>query len=188
MLSLQPASACITPVYRYALENWPADPYRVSVLYRGSLGPEGERLVERLRSASELANIYVETVDLSGNPGNPPTEGKLPRMVVRYPAFIEIEEPLWSAPLTEGNVEKLLRSPLRDEIARHIIEGATAVWVLVESGEDERDKEVERLLREELRKMERALEPDLEEYESYLESLGMPMDLKARFPLVRLSR
>jgi len=109
-------------------------------------------------------------------------------MVVRYPAFMEIAEPLWSAPLTEGNVVKLLRSPLRDATARHIIEGATAVWVLVESGEDERDKEVERLLREELRKMERALEPNLEEYESYLESLGMPMDLKARFPLVRLSR
>ncbi len=40
--------ACSVPVFRYALENWYADPYRVLVFHRGPLSAESQAAVDFL--------------------------------------------------------------------------------------------------------------------------------------------
>ncbi len=64
------AFACSTPVFRYALERWPADPYEIVVTHRGALEGEAKQASDALdaayRDAEETANIYPRFEDLSG--------------------------------------------------------------------------------------------------------------------------
>ena len=88
--------ACNGPVFRYALERWPAAPYEVVIYHRGALGAEDQKVVDWLETCSfqeEMrANLLVGTVDLdtleAGEAkkvwGDKP-EPELPRVVVRYP-------------------------------------------------------------------------------------------------------
>ena len=44
--------ACSTPVFRYALERWPADYFPAVVFHRGELSAEHKRVVEIIRKAA----------------------------------------------------------------------------------------------------------------------------------------
>lgn len=79
-------------------------------------------------------------------------------MVVRYPRSSGIAGDVWSGPLNSANVVALIDSSLRQKIARDILAGASAVWVLLESGDQEKDEAAARLLQTELKKMEETLE------------------------------
>src|SRR3569623_1484169 len=46
------AAACNVPVFRYALERWRPDPYRLTVFKRGTLSAADEAIVARLEAAS----------------------------------------------------------------------------------------------------------------------------------------
>src|SRR5262245_52469779 len=63
------ANACDTPVYRYALESWPADNYRGAVVHRGALPAGAQRLVDRLTERAGSANLSVQVIDLDGPRG-----------------------------------------------------------------------------------------------------------------------
>ena len=87
------ADACTTPVFRFALENWPASPFQVLVFHRGSMSVEQNALVRRLASTNPPANLKIRTYDVQG--AMPPAirevweqSGKgqsLPLVVVQYP-------------------------------------------------------------------------------------------------------
>ena len=42
-------------------------------------------------------------------------------------------------PLQQESVTQLMRSPVRQELLRRLIEGQTAVWLLLESGNADQD-------------------------------------------------
>jgi hypothetical protein len=46
-----PVWACDVPVFRYALERWPAAPYGVCVFHRGPMSAEAQAAVDQLRKA-----------------------------------------------------------------------------------------------------------------------------------------
>ncbi len=55
LLAWQPMSsgsvyACSTPVFRYALERWPADIYVVTIYQRGPLTPREQSVVDWLQT------------------------------------------------------------------------------------------------------------------------------------------
>ena len=133
------AHACSVPVFRYALDRWPADLYEVIVFHRGALKDPQRDLVNRLtHSAPEPANIDALTVDLDANPTpaqqrlwDEQSNATLPWMVVRYPAAVRRDVTVWAAPLTAQSADRLLDSPIRREIARLIRGGETGVWVLL---------------------------------------------------------
>jgi len=67
---LAPAAlACNVPVYRYALERWPADDYEAVVFHDGPLPDDARPLIDELRRAaadpSVSANVTVRTRDVS---------------------------------------------------------------------------------------------------------------------------
>ena len=167
------ASACDTPVFRYALENWPASYYELLVLQRGPLSMEQEKIVARVQHAADNEdspmNLSVRALDVENSPegrqrwlqaGKPAT----PRMILRYPAELEIENPAWSGPLTEKNATAVLESPLRKQIAQRILGGDTAVWVFLEGADADQNKEAKTLLEDTLNEVVKSIQAsDLEE-------------------------
>ncbi|MHC4983198.1 MAG: hypothetical protein ACYTF6_08535 [Planctomycetota bacterium] len=200
-----PAMACSTPVFRYALENWSAEAYRVVIFHREKLSAEQQQAVAYLRDSEQTAaaNVMVDVADVSGHLQQHMAKlwkdfsgAELPLMVVSYPPRGQFgwtpqdapERPalppvVWSAPVTMAAAKALVESPLRKSIAGRILEGETAVWVLVECGDRKADEAAAKLLKQELAKMPSVLELDPYAAEEVGEG-GPP--LKIAFSLVRL--
>lgn len=114
------ACACSVPVFRYALDHWHADPFRLELPESVLNQPDATRL---LRPLGIGAGANVELVPTSGA-----AESRLYR-----PG--EKESPLWEGTLDEAAVSSMVSSPARSEIARRILEGHSFVWILVESAD-----------------------------------------------------
>ena len=196
-----PAWACSVPVFRYALENWPADPYRVTVFHRGELSPQelvvAEFLQKQASGCDGNANLEVSTVDLAAPQEEAVQElwqaqrdPRLPWMVASCPGASGQPEAAWACPFTMENVRALLDSPSRREVARRLLSGESAVWVLLESGDVEKDAAAALLLDAELGRIERVLalpeEPAWPTDELFGAESGPP--LRVAFSVVNVSR
>jgi hypothetical protein len=200
LLSAAPLLACNVPVFRYALERWPAGPYEIVVFHRGPLSPADQALIDALAKIADAdtpaANFTFECVDLANKPGQElvelfeeqPDKETLPLLVVRYPATSGREVNVWSGRLNAEAVRKLLDSPARREIVRRIVGGDSAVWILLDSGDRAKDDAAEKLLRAELTKLQQTLKlPELtDDPEDRLSGKGP--ELKLAFSLLRVSR
>ncbi len=189
------SSACNVPVFRYALEHWTADPCEVIVFHREPLTPGQQAGVESLEQAGRdgRANLAVSRINL-GEELPPPwrawwqaqRNATPPWLVLKYPRPTESGLPAWSGPLNAETVPALLDSPARREIARMLMSGDTAVWLLLESGDQQRDAAAARVIETESRKLEQTLalpEP------SPLDPPTHPdPPLKIAFSLLRVSR
>lgn len=113
--SLLPAGACDIPVFRYALEHWPADDYRFET------SGENRRLFPT--DVSD-ANLRVEVSDTE-------TESRL--------LFPDGESVAWTGVATPETAARILDSPARAEIAKCILSGQSVVWVYIESGDPAKD-------------------------------------------------
>jgi hypothetical protein len=152
-------------VFRYALDHWPSDPYRLTVFHRGPLAPEDRDVLAALdrHAGGEHPAVVLELIDLgntsdgAGGVPVPPAGAELPHLVVRYPAATRINAPVWAGRLSAGVPTALIDSPARREIARRIKGGDSAVWVLLAGGEAAKDAAAEERLRAELRRLEKEL-------------------------------
>ena len=128
------AHACSTPVFRYALENWPASPFEVSVFHRGPLNAQQGALVRHLSPEEPKANVRVRSYDVAGDmPAaarklweQSGTGQALPCVVVQYPDEAR-ESPAFVGPLDAP----LLDSPARRELVRRLGAGDAAVWIVL---------------------------------------------------------
>lgn len=160
--------ACPIPVFRYALEYWQPDPYRLEILYKNSLTPAEEKLTDYLKSASEdielQANFKMRTVNTGSKDHDIPRDilnnlflDKGAYMVIRYPFVSGINIPVWSAALTKDNINFLLNSPARENIAGKLASGVTAMWMFLESGDRSKDQEALDLITKELKHLGQTL-------------------------------
>jgi hypothetical protein len=187
------ASACNIPVFRYALERWhntqEEDRYQVVLFHRGPLTAEDAKLAALLRDASEgrdsLANLSMQTIDLAGTAEESWQElwGKqkdasLPWLVLRSPSSSGERTTVWSGPLQAETVSALLDSPVRREIARSLMQGVSVVWLLLESGDKERDDNAAAMLQTQLRRLEKSVRfPDATGDESAKLLSNLPLRL-----------
>jgi len=199
-----PVWACSIPVFQYALEHWSADVYEVIVFHQGQLSLEDQAIVDKLPgedgASSDIdspANAIVKIVNLATSPDEAmrklweaQSASELPWMVVKYPGSSRIPENAWSGRFTATAVETLLDSPTRKEIARRILEGEAAVWVLLESGIQQQDDAAARLLETQLKKIEETLEISPPEGEAVVDMdyTQVNSDPRVKFSMVRLSR
>ena len=132
------SQACNVPAFRYALERWPADPYQILVYYEANLEADALRLLQK-----GAANCTVRRIDAATPEGRALAEERkitrFPWVEVFYPVHFRSGDPLWSGPLEPGPVKAILDSPARSEIARRLLAGEVAVWVLVKSGREQED-------------------------------------------------
>jgi hypothetical protein len=199
-----PVVACNVPVFRYALERWPPEPYECILFHRGALAGADRAAADALEvgpgPAGPAPNVSLDRVDLAQplperwqalweaqkGPG-------LPWLVVRYPSGDGGEGPvLWSGPLTTAAVASLTVSPARREIARRIVKGDSAVWVLLACGDKAKDDAAEAMLGGQLRVLEKSLElpdPDVADPDDPVPvTLRSPAPLKLAFSVLRVLR
>jgi hypothetical protein len=193
------AIACSVPVFRYALERWRHDKrdelFRVTVFNKGQLSPEDLATLRHLDPEDgPRTNWFFDVVDVAGmlspeqetlwKAQKNPT---LPWAVVRGPEGDEEKPALYQGPLDRAALTALIDSPARRTVAGKLLNGDSVVWVMIESGDKERDDAVAEMVRKELARLEKVIalpDPD-DDTESVLRS---KVPLRISFPLVRLSR
>lgn len=133
------AAACEVPVFRFALERWPADPLPVEVTADSSVGPEGTAAMKWLQNKVEgepPANLTMRLLDPDG-----PSDGRGSFRLLPAGTRLGALDPhvLWEGSLSEVNAKRLSGSPARTAIAGKLLEGTSAVWVVVSRGDKEAD-------------------------------------------------
>ncbi len=167
------AAACNIPVFRFALERWKPDECEAIVLYRGSLSPAQEAVVQQLETAATqqggTSNLRVERRDLDSQPAGDVAvkdvavniNSSLPNVVVRSRTSRGTTVTHWSRPLDEATVSKLLRSPARQELAKRLLRGDSVVWLLLKSADDSKNAQATTMLRSSFKDLETQMQlPD----------------------------
>ena len=207
MLSLSvSASACSVPVFRYALERWPAGFFNVLVFHRGELSPEQKLVTDWLGARADdpnrPGNLAVALLDVDALEAKDPNlavpksvlalwesmkDKPLPRMVVCYPSPPGRCFVAWSGDLTAKSAKLLVDSPLRRKVFDRICKGDSAVWVLVESGDKAKDAAAAKLLTEELDRLAKLIpSPSPDDPYDTDESVGPK--IRMGFSVLRVSR
>ena len=153
-LALSLLEACQVPVFRYALERWSADKYELTVFSKGELTEAQQSLIDEI---GDDVNLEVVVIDIGkmtesdharyGNVNVP--EGNIighlyyPWGVGKGNPFLNVDDPLWNGNLTKETLNRILNSPARKAILEKIISGESAVWALIESGDEAKDKDAE---------------------------------------------
>ena len=120
-LAASSARACKLPVFRYALERWTADRYKMVAIIDAAINDQTkEALAELQRLSDSQANVDVDIVDLSklteeemwqvdGLDGSEET----PLLQVFFPERDGRRKLCWSGELTPAAIEAWRDSPLR---------------------------------------------------------------------------
>lgn len=192
--------SCPVPVFRYALEYWEAAPYRVEIFYRNHLDQVEEELLNYFLTTSDgstiKTNLEIRKIDIEGETYDAADDyisnlspAMFPLIVLRYPHVSGNNKIVWSGSLNKMHIARLLNSPVRSNIAEKLAREATAVWILLESGDKRKDDAAFDLLERELRRLEQTLVlPDPELW--WDNSRGIPVEriLRINFQIIRVSR
>ncbi len=156
--------ACSVPVFRYALQRWEADTYTAVVLHRGPLTEEQAELTGRLEQPAGGQNAplnwRVQVMDVTGkraalqNRLGIPLPKQLPALLVWFPGAFTKTAPFWQSALDDESVTACLQSPARRRLARRLMDGESAVWLFVPSGQEATDQRALRRLQTELQRLE----------------------------------
>ncbi len=194
------AWACQVPVFRYAFEQWSPERYRILVFAEKS-NDDVAAVVEAVRSRAGVTQCAeVELVgrdQLSSSPEyarlwkehSPKRE---PIAVTLYPTkasrvggvVAHVAEPTGDA------LTAVIDSPVRQEVAKRLSEGESAVWVLLESGDEAKDQTARQTLDQQLEQDAQWLKlPTPEEMEIKPELLEqVKVRLRVEFSLISVSR
>jgi hypothetical protein len=180
-------ATCNIPVFRYALERWPAAPYDVLAVHRGSLTDEQGAALNVLRQSG--ANVEVDRLDVA-EPVEARRKAVLEKLKVEAPALIALypgtDLEAWRGTLTPDAARALVDSPMRREVSRRILEGQSGVWVLLESGDKAADDAAEAMLGKELRGLEQTLK--LPAHHPDDPPLLSDLPVRVAFSILRLAR
>ena len=195
--------ACQVPVFRFALERWETDSYTLVIVpgASGQLSPFENEVLRFLQSrgGADSGNMNFEVEIDSQRIG----ESSAASMELFYPPKLTGPRtpPIWSGVLTMGNAKTLADSSIRREIVSRLLRGESAVWVLIESGNKEKDDRAVIEIEKAIAKAEAELKiPDgvLTVAEARKVSAGSERDLNAtlrssiplkiKFSFVRIAR
>ncbi|MBI5384922.1 MAG: hypothetical protein HZA90_09575 [Verrucomicrobia bacterium] len=199
-LAAIPVQSCSVPVFRYALERWPASPYELFVFHRGQLSPAQQELMKRFSpdaTNAMPANLVARAVDLDADPpaqlaslwGQHQSDA-LPAGVLVYPRGGLAQGAVWSGAFDEAAAGRLADSPFRRRLTQRLLRGESAVWILLEGGDKAKDDAAGAVLRKRLDHLQQTLKPpklDAEDVTNRVISVA-ESELKIAFGLLRLSR
>lgn len=146
-LSASVMFACQVPVFRYALERWNPEAYPIVVVTPNE--PSESEKQQWMGDQSERFSSYVRIEWKTPNELRDPAirdrwaeaENKTGLVVAYYPDKSELRQTIAHAsPLGRNSFESLLNSPARQEITKRLASGQSAVWMLLESGDLQKDQ------------------------------------------------
>ena len=141
--------ACSVPVFRYALERWYPDPYILKLNYNESQTNELAEVLTTVRKYDNGYSLDIKKIK---------TSNSLSRVVLQYPKKSGVMTNVCDAAMTVGNVEKMLDSPARREIARRIIAGDSVVFLLLKGDDEKKNKKTADFLSKNLPVIEKNIE------------------------------
>jgi len=172
LLVASSASACDTPVYRYALDNWPREPYVVFLFHDGrrdAAQPAVVRRIDELSGAAATAckiengkpvcplttgpavNLEFRSVDvrkIGTLPEQPPERRLWLRHRRRNLPFYVVLSPrggeVYVGDLKPGELEALVSSPARERMARMLCGGKTGLLLLLKGSHAEENTAAEK--------------------------------------------
>jgi hypothetical protein len=167
------ANACSIPVFRYALDRWPADRFVLEVAANDA---KDEGVAKFLRNFTDSTPLNVAPVRLK--------EDAKSRLTFPHPEPGAADA--WSGSFDGAALVQMLDSPVRAEIVRRLIEGGSAVWVLVESGQKDADDHAAAALEKRLRYLEKASALPPIDPSDPTSKLGPGPKLEVKFSLLRI--
>lgn len=167
--------ACTVPVFRYGLDNWQADAYRIEL---PAAAMQDGKLADFFRNLGTALPVNLEAKPGTG------TEARL-----LFPHPEEAKSPVvWTGTLTPTSLAALTDSPARKEIARRILAGESVVWVLAESGNQAEDDAIAARVEKRLRYLEQvAILPRIDPNDP-TSKLGPGPALRVKFSRLRVPR
>lgn len=197
LIAALPVLACNVPVFRYSLERWQPDRYEIVVIQREPLTAEQKNLVDSLAKQSDRCNIGKNVAFININEVGAEDRDKLtkryniaqfPWLIVRYPDHVDSGAAAYSGPIESDRLQNLLDSPARTELARRLLKGDSAVWLLLESGDRQKDDDIEAKLKTWLASLEKTIKlPELSNSPKD-KLLREDLPLKTAFAILRVSR
>lgn len=187
------ALACSVPVFRYGLEHWAPDAYQVLLFKAGPLNADERTMVQKLGPESHT-NASAQIVDLNSATAEQKdlwSKAGQPGVIVMPPAASPTKHPVWTAPsLAADAVAAIQDSPMRQEIARRLAEGDSAIWLLLDSGDKAADDAAAKSLEGYLTRAAETMElPKLDDQDIKNGLVSVPDEgLRLTFPLLRLRR
>ncbi len=160
--------ACDVPVFRYALERWPSDHFQLLVVEVTSLTSKEKAAIAALNKVSMAGNenLNLRIIEMSRQElEKGPYAGKISeggvgdtnRFTLIYPSSSGNNQPLWSGPITGESAKKLISSPIREQLIKGILSGSTGIFILLESGNKEKDAKTLALLKATTAKLNKTL-------------------------------
>ncbi len=157
------AHACNIPVFRYALERWSSDALQLHLVVRNSQLSDADRDVIELltRDDGAPANLSATLWDLDSDVELPEFLASLqlrqsaePWCLLRSSAGAEPPRVVWSSPLREITPELIRTSPARETLTKMLLQGDSAVWLVIRGDDDEQANAIVKLLKTKLRQLE----------------------------------
>lgn len=172
------AHACSIPVFRYALDRWQADNFRLEI---SAADAKDEVIAKFIRNFGAASALNLEVTRL---PGDKPGHTRLLRPHTEETA----SAPIWSGTLNAAALAAITNTAPGDEIVRRILAGDSAVWVLVESGDRAADDAAAKVLEKRLRYLQQvAVLPPIDPSDP-TSKLGPGPKLAVKFSLLRVGK
>jgi hypothetical protein len=167
------ACACSLPVFRFALDRWSADNFRLQVSEPEAADPAVSKFLRNFGADSGL-NLEIERKP----------EGPSRLLRPRHGDATETEA--WRGKVTEARLQNLGQSPLSVEIIQRLLAGDSAVWVLVESGNTAQNDAAAAKLQKRLAYLQQAIEIPAADPNDLSSRPGPGPALTVCFSLVRI--
>ena len=179
LFAIQPAFGCKVPVFKYALDNSPAEMYHLTVFSRGALAPAQQALVDSLQASTNqpspniatAVNDVAHAADAANNPLWLAQQApQLPWMVVQYPYSFSARtgggvgaDVLWAGALQKDTIRRLCDSPAKRELVRRLLRGDSIVWLLLEGDNPAENAKIASFLQTELQQLEHTVKASAED-------------------------
>ena len=167
------ACACSLPVFRFALDRWPADTFRLLVAEQEAKEPAVSKFLRNFGADSGL-NLEIQRT----------AEG--PSRLLRPPHGDATETTLWQGTVEPNWLQALGESPAATELVQRLLGGDSAVWMLVESGDPALDSAAAAALEKRLAYLQEAIRIPPADPNDLSSRPGPGPDLAVRFSLVRI--
>lgn len=187
---------CALPVFSYALKNWPQAPHQIILFHDKPLTVDEKALLKKLKQFKYLDNLDI--VDCDTSQEVPPRLKKAWEIAKKnsYTTMMlylynEPDFPLFNGPFNSASVSTLTNLKIRKKISKLLIDGDTAVWLLLKSGDKKKDKSISKKLKKILNEAEKELKlpHELDDSDTEYDTQdGEEINLKIKFTIIEIDK
>ena len=165
--------ACEVPVFRYALERWERDLYKVFIIHRGDLSENDTALWKQIqdnaigygghtnilaykvnvadeKEAGNFHKIYAKLKDIDVN--------EKPQILLLFPNITKVYDPIWQGDLNQKNIDELLKPKATSKLMTGILQGYSSTFLLMESGNKEKDERAAETIKKAMAELKESLD------------------------------